>query len=60
MSEELQKVKAHNEKNFSLLLPEEKFKEKINVMVENNVSYHDLENLLKRGCSKELAIEILV
>ncbi len=35
-------------------------KEQINSLVDSTVDYHDLEELVKNGCSPELAIKILI
>ncbi len=45
---------------FKDILGREWPKEQINALVDSTVDYHDLEELVKNGCSPELAIKILI
>lgn len=54
------KVREWNKENFIPLLPEEKYQDSIESLINSGVSYHDLKKLLDLGCDKDLAIEILV
>lgn len=46
--------------NFSEILGEDWSIDDINALIEAGVSRHDLEKLLQQGCSKELAVKILL
>jgi hypothetical protein len=54
------KLKINRHYRFTKALGEDFPNEDILLLIESEVDYHDLEKLLKRGCSKELSIKILL
>jgi hypothetical protein len=56
---ELSQLQEHKLYNFVRLLGDEYSIDVLEGLIENQIDYHELENLLEKGCSKDLAIEIL-
>ena len=57
---ELTKLQEHKLYNFKLLLGNDYSKDKLQELMENQVDYHELENLLNKNCPKDLALKILL
>lgn len=58
--EDSEQLLRHRKKNFQALLGEDWPEEDVEALVQSEATHHELEDLLKNNCPKDLAIQILL